>query len=92
MYYCYFYVVQVHQLGPSTLLPLRKNRGARGGLVVVDDEAAAAHREAVSRLIYSAKANQASWVGHSTHTYTHSHSTSSSSSGGVQSALLKEQQ
>ena len=44
MYYCYFYVVQVHQLGPSTLLPLRKNRGARGGLVVVDDEAAAAPR------------------------------------------------
>ena len=27
--------VQVHQLGPSTLLPLRKNRGACGGLVVV---------------------------------------------------------
>ena len=49
------------------------------------------HREAVSRLLYSAKANQASWVGHSTHTYTHSHSTSSSSSG-VQSTLLKEQQ
>ena len=33
----YFIIVsvQVHQLGPSTLLPLRKNRGACGGLVVV---------------------------------------------------------